>query len=227
MDRALSRWIPDSTLLHQALTHSSYAHEHHDAGLVFNERLEFLGDAVVGLVVAEALFRQHPDWDEGQLTKTRASIVCEATLAEAARRLHVGEQLYLGRGEQRTGGRDKPSLLCDAMEALAGAAYLASGMDVARDLVLTALDFALAHPLEHQSGYDHKTALNEWLRRRGQEPVYRVLSESGPDHAKRFVAAVYVNDIEQARGEGRSKKEAEQEAAGAALRQKSPDPDPK
>lgn len=210
------RFVPDGRLLREALTHSSFAHEQGTA-TPHNERLEFLGDAVVGLVVAEALYQEHPDWDEGRLTQTRAAIVCEATLARAARQLGLGSELALGRGEERTGGREKPSLLADAFEAVAAAAFLAGGIDAARGLVREALAFALENPAEHGAGHDFKTRLAERLRKSGRDPVYRVLEESGPDHQKHFVIGIFVDGVELARGGGRSKKEAEQEAARRAF----------
>lgn len=214
--RPLKYWIPDPQLLQEALTHSSYANER--AGAVpYNERLELLGDMVVGLVVTEALFAAHPTWDEGRLTKARAAIVCEPTLADAARRLDVGRQLALGKGEDKSGGRDKPSLLADALEALAGAVFLARGFTVARMFVREALAFALEAPEGLMVARDYKSLLLDEMRKQGAEPVYRVVDEDGPDHAKQFVVAVFVGSRELARGGGRSKKEAEVEAARRAL----------
>jgi ribonuclease-3 len=212
----LTRWVADDDLLQEALTHSSYAHEQQNP-TPFNERLEFLGDAVLELVVSEYLYRRHPDWDEGQLTETRATLVREATLAEAARRSGLGGRLRLGRGEIVTGGRAKPSLLADALEALTAAAFLAGGLAAARGLVIEALGPALDNAAGRPHRTDYKAALTERLRRRGQEPLYRVLSESGPDHDKRFVIAVFAGEVELGRGEGKTKKEAEQRAARAAL----------
>ncbi len=216
MSPSLSQWIPDPALLQEALTHSSYAHESGRSGR-FNERLEFLGDAVVGLVVTEALYVRHPDWDEGRLTRARAAVVSQPTLAEAARRLGLGGRLRLGRGEEQTGGRHKPSLLCDAMEAVVGAAFLAGGLDAARQLVLSALTFALESPQAQAAPRDHKTRLAEQMRVRGVDPHYTVIAESGPEHQKHFTVAVRVGDRELGQGSGRSKKEAEQRAAAAAL----------
>jgi ribonuclease-3 len=219
----LSDWITDRGLLREALTHSSYAHEQ-TPPTTYNERLEFLGDSVLGLVVSAWLYRLHPDWDEGQLTKTRASLVREETLARAARRLGVGDRLRLGRGELLTGGRDKPSLLADAFEALTAAAYLSGGLDAAEALVRAGLEADLATGPERPRRLDHKTALGEALRRRGLEPEYRLVQESGPDHAKWFVIAVRVGEEELGRGQGRSKKEAEQHAAKVAMRRLEPPP---
>jgi ribonuclease-3 len=214
----LARWIADPDLLREALTHSSYAHEQSQP-TPFNERLEFLGDAVLGLVVSDILYREHPDWDEGQLTQTRAVLVREGSLAEAARRLGVGGRLRLGRGELLTGGRTKPSLLADALEALTAAAYLSGGLAAARGLVLEALGPALRAVAAQPRRQDYKTTLAEYLRRDGRGAEYRVLAETGPDHDKRFVVGVYVDQAEWGRGEGRTKKEAEQQAARVALAQ--------
>jgi ribonuclease-3 len=215
VNRSLSHWVPDTALLEEALTHSSYAHESGRSGR-YNERLEFLGDAVVGLVVAEALFARHPDWDEGRLTRARAAVVSQPTLAEAGRRLGLGELLRLGRGEEQTGGRDKPSLLADALEAVVGAAFLARGWDNARGLALEALGFALDSPDVAEAPRDYKTRLAERLRQDGLQPVYVVVGESGPDHNKQFTVALTVAGHEWARGTGHSKKEAEQQAARSA-----------
>lgn len=218
IDSNLETWVKSAPLLRQALTHSSYANE----GVrkeAHNERLEFLGDSVLQLVVTEWLFEHNPSWSEGQLSQGRAAIVCEPTLAEAAMRLDLGLRLRLGRGEERSGGRQKHSLLADAMEAVIGAVYLDGGLDVARDFVLSALGFALQGVEGREAGRDHKTALNEWLRRRGEEPVYEVVGSYGPDHAKTFEVEVSVAGVALARASGKSKKEAEQLSAKAALKQ--------
>ncbi|MHB1610194.1 MAG: ribonuclease III [Sulfobacillus sp.] len=217
-DSHLESWIQNPELLRQALTHSSYANE----GVrkeVHNERLEFLGDSVLQLVVTEWLFEHNPHWNEGQLSQGRAAIVCEPTLAEASAQLDLGVRLRLGRGEERSGGRQKHSLLADAMEAVIGAVYLDSGLEAARRFVLETLDFALKGVEGREAGRDHKTALNEWLRRRGEEPTYEVVGSYGPDHAKTFEVEVSVGGVPLARATGRSKKEAEQMGARAALKQ--------
>ncbi|MCY0898622.1 MAG: ribonuclease III [Firmicutes bacterium] len=215
---SLSDRIRDSRLLRQALTHSSYANEGYRKE-IHNERLEFLGDAVLQLVVTEWLYQHHPEWSEGQLSQARAAIVCEATLAEAATALNVGPQLRLGKGEERSGGRQKPSLLADAMEAIIGACYLSEGFAAARDFVWEILAYALNTVEDREAGRDHKTALNDWLRRRGQEATYQVVASYGPDHAKTFEVEVLVNGVPQGRAIGRSKKEAEQQAARQLLKE--------
>lgn len=215
--RPLSDTIHDGALLRQALTHSSYANEGYRKE-IHNERLEFLGDAVLQLVVTEWLFEKNPLWSEGQLSQARAAIVCEATLAEAATNLEVGPQLRLGRGEERSGGRQKPSLLADAMEAIIGAVYLSEGFLAAQGFVLESLAFALNTVEGREAGRDHKTALNDWLRRHGKEASYQVVGSYGPDHAKTFEVEVMVNGEPQGRAIGRSKKEAEQQAARQLLK---------
>lgn len=213
----LEGWVSEPERLRQALTHSSYANEgvRKDA---HNERLEFLGDSVLQLVITEWLFMQNPHWTEGQLSQGRAAIVCEATLAEAAIGLGLGARLRLGRGEERSGGRQKPSLLADAMEAVIGAIYLDGGLQTATRFVLETLNFALTGVEGRDTGRDHKTALNEWLRRRGEEPLYEVIGAFGPDHAKTFEVRVSVAGVELAKATGRSKKEAEQLSAREALK---------
>lgn len=217
-DSGLASRIRNADLLRQALTHSSYANEGYRKA-VHNERLEFLGDAVLQLIVTEWLYEKNPQWTEGQLSQARAAIVCEATLAEAAESLQVGPQLRLGRGEERSGGRKKPSLLADAMEAIIGATYLSEGIEVAREFVLETVRFALTTLEGRDAGRDHKTALNDWLRRHGQEAAYQVVGSFGPDHAKTFEVEVLVNGEPHGRAIGRSKKEAEQQAARQLLKE--------
>lgn len=214
----LSQWIKDQNLLKQALTHSSYANEGFRKE-THNERLEFLGDSVLQLVVTEWLYANNMRWTEGQLSQGRAAIVCEATLAEAAGNLRVGSLLRLGRGEERSGGRTKHSLLADAMEAIIGAIYLDGGLEQARNFILEVLRFALTDVEERETGRDHKTALNEWLRRRGEEAAYEVVGSYGPDHAKSFEVEVSVGGVAIGRAVGHSKKEAEQQGARLALKQ--------
>ncbi len=209
----LGRWVPDAHLLEAALTHSSYAHEVGE-GVSFNERLEFLGDAVVQLAVTDWLFRQHPDWDEGQLSEARATLVRESALARAARALGIGAQMRLGRGERATGGAEKPSVLADAFEAVVGAAYLSTNLAQASQRVLEVLA-----PVLDEAGTrprDYKTRLAERLIRTGHVPRYHVVAEGGPEHAKVFTVAVTWAGQEHGRGDGRSKKAAEQAAAAAA-----------
>ena len=204
----------DPALLERALTHRSYAYE--NGGLPTNERLEFLGDAVLGLAVTDALFREHPDLPEGQLAKLRASVVNTRALAGVARELGLGRWLRLGRGEEVTGGRDKNSILADTTEAVLGAVYLDRGVDHAIALVHRLFDPLMQAASREGAELDWKTALQELTAARGLGVPDYSLSESGPDHAKRFIAVVLVAGEAHGQGAGRSKKEAEQHAAQAA-----------
>ncbi|WP_019634820.1 ribonuclease III [Actinomadura atramentaria] len=201
-------------LLDRALTHRSYAYE--NGGLPTNERLEFLGDSVLGLVVTDTLFRGHPDLPEGQLAKLRAAVVNMRALAGVARALGVGAHIRLGRGEEGTGGRDKASILADTLEALIGAVYVDRGLDEAAALVHRLFDALIARSAGLGAGLDWKTSLQELtaVEELGV-PEYHV-TESGPDHQKTFRASVRVGGETYGAGEGRSKKEAEQHAAEAA-----------
>jgi ribonuclease-3 len=200
-------------LLEQALTHRSYAYEH--GGLPTNERLEFLGDSVLGLVVTEALYRSHPDLPEGQLAKLRSAVVNMRALAGVGRGLRLGEYLRLGKGEEATGGRDKASILADGVEALIGAVYLDCGVDAATQVVHRLFDPLLERAPHLGAGLDWKTSLQELTASLDLGvPEYRIV-ESGPDHAKSFVATVVLRDGIHGSGQGGSKKEAEQEAAAA------------
>jgi ribonuclease-3 len=205
------------SLLDDALTHKSYLNEAPDPARRDNERLEFLGDAVLDLVISEALLSRFPQAPEGTLSKLRARVVSEAALSQVARRLELGGALRLGRGEELTGGRDKPSLLADALEAVIAAIYADGGIDAAREVVLA----AFAEPLDNLSRpevTDHKTELQEVCQRAfGGLPVYRVLGESGPDHHKEFEVELSIRGEVYGIGTGRSKKEAEQRAAQHAL----------
>jgi ribonuclease-3 len=202
-------------LLFRALTHRSYAYE--NGGLPTNERLEFLGDSVLGLVVTAALYRRHPDLPEGQLAKLRAAVVNMRALAGVGRSLELGQYLLLGRGEEASGGRDKSSILADTVEALIGAVYLEHGIETATVVVRRLVDPLLDSSAELGAGLDWKTSLQE-LTATGAlgVPEYAV-TEEGPDHAKLFHAVALVQGIAHGSGSGRSKKEAEQAAAAAAF----------
>ena len=206
----------DPALLERALTHRSYAYEH--GGLPHNERLEFLGDAVLGLVVADALYTTHPDLPEGQLAKLRASVVNARALAEVARSLELGRWLRLGKGEEVTGGRDKVSILADTMEAVLGAVYLDRGIAAATVLVRTLFDPLMDAASRQGAALDWKTALQELTAGRGLGSPEYVIAESGPDHRKSFDAQAVVGGEVLGTGSGGSKKEAEQQAAEAACR---------
>lgn len=200
-------------MLH-ALTHRSWCAEH--PGDESNERLEFLGDAVLGLVVTDHIFDRYPDLPEGQLAKTRAAVVSAPTLAEVGRELHLGPELRLGKGEDASGGRDKASILADAVEAVLGAMYLDGGIEPVRELVIRSLDGRIERAAERPGSRDYKTQLQEIAAHDGFTPPVYELSESGPDHHKRFHATVAIGGLVQGAGTGTSKKEAEQKAARAA-----------
>ncbi|MBN1171760.1 MAG: ribonuclease III, partial [Micromonosporaceae bacterium] len=210
----------DSAMLERSLTHRSFAYE--NGGLPTNERLEFLGDAVLGLVITTALFNDHPDLPEGQLAKLRASVVNMRALAEVARNLGpfgLGPYLLLGKGEEATGGRDKASILADTLEALLGAIYLQYGLDTASKVIHKLFDQLMVDAAGRGAGLDWKTSLQELTAGLGLGvPEYRI-REAGPDHAKMFTAWVVVAEERYGGSEGRSKKEAEQRAAEMAWRQ--------
>ncbi len=204
----------DPQTLRHALTHRSFAYE--NGCIAHNERLEFLGDAVLGLVVTDTLYRSHPDLAESQLAKFRAAVVNARALADVARSLGVGEFLLLGRGEEATGGRDKVSILADSMEAIIGSVYLSRGLETASGVVHRLFDSLMARAAALGAGLDWKTSLQELGARTGAGvPCYEVTA-SGPDHAKEFHAVVRVGEHAVGEGRGASKKEAEQVAAGAA-----------
>lgn len=205
----------DEDLLQQALMHSSYANEKHLKKLSDNERLEFLGDAVLELVTSEFLYQQYKDVPEGDLTKKRASIVCEQTLALCAKDVRLGEYLYLGKGEEATGGRERKSILSDAMEAVIGAIFLDGGLTNAKEFIHR---FVLTDIENKELFYDSKTILQEWVQGHYTEELqYVIVGEDGPDHAKHFCVEARIGEKCVGSGEGRSKKAAEQEAAYHAL----------
>lgn len=215
LEERLEYRFKDTGLLRNALTHSSYANEHRDMGLSSNERLEFLGDSVLGMVVADQLYREHPDMPEGELTRTRAALVCEGSLVEVARALELGDCLLLGKGEDAGGGRERPSILADATEAVLAAIYLDGGIAQAQRVIRKLI---LGKEEEKSVSRDYKTALQELVQREsGQKLTYSLVGESGPDHAKRFTVEVALNGAAAGVGEGHTKKEAEQNAAKAAI----------
>lgn len=206
----------DMKLLKNALTHSSYANEHRMPRFENNERLEFLGDAVLELVSSEFLFRSKKKMVEGEMTKMRASLVCEPTLAFCTREINLGSYLLLGKGEELTGGRQRDSVVSDAMEALIGAIYLDGGFASAKEFI----ERFILSDLEHkQLFFDSKTILQEMVQsKENGELTYELLHEEGPDHDKRFVVEVMIGKEPAGRGTGRTKKAAEQEAAYAAIK---------
>lgn len=215
LEEKLGYKFQNRALLENALTHSSHANENRGKGLQSNERLEFLGDSVLGMVTADYLFRSHPDLPEGDLTRTRASLVCEGSLVEVAQILGLGDYLMLGKGEDSGGGRERPSILADAVEAVLAAVYLDGGIGSARKMVQK---FILDREEKKMGSRDYKTALQELVQREsGQVLEYRLTDAQGPDHAKVFQVAVDLNGTAIGTGEGRSKKEAEQNAAKAGI----------
>ena len=217
LERKLKYTFRSRALLEEALNHSSYANEHRGAGICSNERLEFLGDSILGFVTAEYLFKTYPDLPEGDLTRMRAALVCEQSLYEVACHLELGQYLKLGRGEESGGGRQRQSILADAVEAVFAAIYLDSDMAaVSRIIHAVLLDKSSAHVVEERR--DYKTALQELVQREeGSTLTYQLVGESGPDHNKQFTFAVLVNGAAAGQGTGHSKKEAEQAAARDAL----------
>lgn len=205
-------------LIVKALTHPTYVFENKKEKLESNQRLEFLGDAILGLIVAHYLFENYPELPEGELTKMRAAVVCEPTLAEVAREIGLGDYLFLGRGEELTGGKTRNSNLADAFEALIGALYLEVGYERTENFVIKLLENEIEKT--SKGAYrDFKTVLQEKVQELYAENVeYRIITEEGPDHDKVFSAGVYFQEKLLAKGSGKSKKEAEQNAAENALR---------
>ncbi|MGQ0616530.1 MAG: ribonuclease III [Acidimicrobiia bacterium] len=214
LDQRLGSPFKEESSLAPALAHRSWCAEH--PGNLSNERLEFLGDAVLGLVVTDYIYRSFPELPEGELAKVRASVVSAAALSEVAAELGLGDALLLGKGEASSGGREKPSILADALEAVLGAVYLEGGWEAARRVVMGLLGDRILLASEGPGGQDYKTRLQELVARHfTQLPRYAVTDE-GPDHAKRFYAEVRVGGVVRGQGEGRSKKQAEAAAARAA-----------
>ncbi len=204
-------------LLRNALVHSSFTYESRVEGECNNERLEFLGDAVLQLVISEYLFRAFPERTEGELSKMRSMTVCEHSLARVARQLNLGRYILLGKGEEKSGGRERNSLLADAFEALVGSVYLDGGLGEAKSFVLDHLAGIIDEVVTGQTIRDYKTELQELLQRESPEPIlYRIVKEEGPDHDKVFTAEVIYRGRKLGTGRGKSKKEAEQQAAGVA-----------
>lgn len=201
----------------EALTHSSYSNE--NKNYKFNERLEFLGDSVLSIIVSDYLFKTEKNLPEGELTKLRANIVCEESLSEVASKIKLGEYLLLGKGEEATGGRERISILADALEAVIAAIYLDGGIENSRKFIFKYMDEIIEDSIKGKIFRDYKTYLQEVLQSRGEQNIwYKLIEEKGPDHNKRFVMEVGINDEVLGVGEGKSKKDAEQVAAKAALK---------
>ena len=210
------------SLLQNALTHSSYANERWHNSLASNERLEFLGDSILGMLVAEYLYRNFPDRPEGELTRMRADMVCEKTLAAVANRIELGRHLQLGHGEEQSGGRTRDSILADAVESVIAASFLDGGMEAALSFIQK---FILVQvPVTKMHNLDYKTALQELVQQKKNQVLsYALIGESGPDHDKQFLVEVSLNGTVVGKGSGRSKKRAEQDAARCAIETLFPD----
>lgn len=217
LERKLNYSFKDRALLLTALNHSSYANENKGEGLMSNERLEFLGDSVLGQVVASYLYLKFPQMPEGKMTRLRAELVCEHSLYTVACALELGRHIRLGKGEEHSGGRQRDSILADAVEAVIAALYLDGGMEIAREFINKHILSEVCGE-EPQPMSDYKTALQELIQRKPNQALcYEPVSESGPDHRKVFTVRVLLNDKEIGRGSGRTKKEAEQSAARNGL----------
>ena len=222
LETAIGYRFRNIQLLHNALTHSSYANERWHNSLLSNERLEFLGDSVLGMLVAEYLYRNFPDRPEGELTRRRADMVCEQTLAAAANKIGIGEHLMLGHGEERLGGRNRNSILADAMESVIAACFLDGGIQAALKVVQ---QFILVEvPVTKLHNVDYKTQLQELVQQKKNQVLsYALVGESGPDHDKKFDVEVSLNGSVVGSGSGSSKKRAEQNAAASAIEKLFPD----
>ena len=216
LEKAIGYRFKNISLLQNALTHSSYANERWHNSLLSNERLEFLGDSILGMTVADYLYRTFPDRPEGELTRMRADMVCEKALAGVANRIGLGQHLLLGNGEERFGGRSRESILADAVESVIAACYLDGGFESAAGFIR---NFILCDvPVRQMHNVDYKTNLQELIqRKKDQVLTYRLAGESGPDHDKQFAVEVSLNGVVVGQGIGRSKKKAEQDAARMAI----------
>ena len=216
LETKLGYQFQNPKLLDHALTHSYYANEHHLGSISSNERLEFLGDSVLGMIVADHLYRTFPDLPEGDLTRIRANLVCEGSLVLVAKEWDLGRYLKLGKGENACGGRSRPSILADAVEAVLAAVFLDGGLEHDRDIIQRFLLDRMEQV--NRASRDHKTYLQELVQRKsGQVLSYELIGESGPDHNKTFQMQVLLNGQPIGQGTGHSKKEAEQAAANAAI----------
>lgn len=217
LETSLGYTYQDENLLKTALSHSSYANEKFQNSLYSYERLEFLGDSILGFVTANYLYTTFPEKHEGELTRIRAELVCEQTLAKVAREIHLGDYLLLGHGEKQSGGENRASILCDVMESLIAAAYLDGGFESAKGIITRLI---LPHLIDVINTRDYKTELQELIqRKRGQSLTYELIGESGPDHCKAFSVRVLLNGEPIGEGSGTSKKRAEQAAAAQAIAQ--------
>ena len=219
LEEKLGYSFSDTGYLLLALTHSTYAYEHRKQNVVSNQRLEFLGDAILDFIIGEEIYKRRIRWNEGELSKTRALVVCEKTLAKVAESLEVGELLFLGKGEESTGGRTKISTLADTMESLFAAIYLDGGFDAAKGVILSCLSPYVEQAVSGNLIFDYKSKLLEKAQMKNDphELSFQVVEENGPVHDRTFVVAVILDGNEIVRAEGRSQKEAEQEASRLTL----------
>lgn len=219
MQKVIGYEFKNPLILEEALTHSSYANEHRNISVKDNERLEFLGDAILDLVISEYLFKKHPEMPEGDLSKLRASIVCEGSLAKTAKNIHLGEHILLGKGEEMTGGRERASILADGFEAITGALFLEGSFDLSKSFLTKTLIRQVEGITSLEDLYtDYKTLLQESIQKESSVPIhYEVVGEEGPDHDKHFYVEVCHGEEVLGKGCGKSKKEAEQDAAKRAL----------
>lgn len=222
LEQGLGYTFRNKALLENALTHSSYANENRERHLPDNERLEFLGDSILGFVVAEYLYRNFPDKPEGELTRIRADLVCERNLAEAAATVELGSYLLLGHGEEQGGGRKRDSIVSDAMESVIAASFMDGGFAAAEEIIDRLILSNI--PKGRPRNFDYKTAFQELVQRKKDQQIhYELTGESGPDHDKHFVVQVSLNGTVVGTGAGKSKKRAEQDAAHAAIEHLFPD----
>lgn len=219
LEKNLGYAFHNQKLLENALTHSSYANEKWKNGLASNERLEFLGDSVLSVVISENIYNNYSHLSEGEMTKFRANVVCEASLEKCASRLKVGQYLLLGKGEENSGGRNRTSILSDAVEALIGAIYIDGGFENAKKFVLDQMKKIIEESIKGEIFMDYKTQLQEIIQKSNEQTItYEIIGEKGPDHSKVFVSQVKLDNEVIGVGEGRTKKEAEQMAAKASLK---------
>lgn len=218
LENIIKYTFKDKKIISTAITHSSYANERKAKKFEYNERIEFLGDSVLSLVISEHLFKNYKNLPEGELTVTRAKIVCESSLSRCAISIGLGKFLLLGKGEELSGGREKISILSDAFEALIGAIYTDGGFETAKEFILKYMETIIKSCVEGKLFYDFKTQLQELVQQNGEQNItYNVINETGPDHNKTFITAVEINGEVKGKGTGHSKKESEQNAAKDAL----------
>lgn len=221
LQKQIGYTFKDESLLKLALTHSSYANENKFEDVDYNERLEFLGDSVLGVIISRYVFEKYPEYREGELTKTRSKMVCESTLAECAKAIDLGQHMFFGKGEALTGGRTRKSILADAFEALLAAIYLDSNFETVEKMIFKLMQEKIDMAEAGLIVDDYKTYLQELVQVKKENRIkYELMDESGPDHQKKFITAVKLNQKTIGTGEGSSKKESEQEAAKNALRRK-------